>query len=158
MIRELLSTWGDYQVAIDRVLAATERTLYIFDLDLEHLKLESPARIEQLQRVLLCAEPGGVRIAVRSAAKIKTHAPRLLHLLELHGHVMSIVETSDNIAHVRDSMVIADSRHGVIRFDQDQPRCKLVTEDEAEIQPYVMRFEEIWLEGQTPVSPNTLGL
>jgi hypothetical protein len=67
-------------------------------------------------------------------------------------------QTADQLAHLRDSMILVDDAHAVIRFDRDQPRGKLLVDESDEVMPYRRRFEEIWAEGGTPVAATTLGL
>ena len=55
-------------------------------------------------------------------------------------------------------MILVDDVHALIRFDRDQPRCKLLVDESDEIMPYRRRFDEIWAEGGIPVSATTLGL
>jgi hypothetical protein len=55
-------------------------------------------------------------------------------------------------------MILVDGRHGLIRFDRDQPRSKLLLDDPEAIRPYLQRFDALWHEGGEPVSTVTLGL
>ena len=158
MSRELFTSWADFQRAVDLVLAGAEKRLCVYDADLVQLRLDSEERIAQLQRLLHLGHADCLRIAVRKGAHVRDHAPRLLKLLSIYGHLMTIVETPDHLSHLRDSMIIADDRAGVIRFEQSQARCKLVMDDPEELSPYVKRFEELWREGNHTISPATTGL
>ncbi|MGE5387070.1 MAG: hypothetical protein ACM3SV_14405 [Betaproteobacteria bacterium] len=158
MASELLTSWGEYRAAVDRILALATDELCIFDPDLGELKLESGERLDELRRLLAAGKSGCLKIALRDATFFRTHCPRLNELLRIHSHLLLVSETPDSIAHLRDCMILADSRHGLIRFDQGQPRSKLVLDDPDGIAPYKRRFEEILLEGGTPISATTLGL
>ena len=158
MSRELFNSWTDYQHGVDAILASAGHRLCIYDQDLAQLKLDSSKRLAQLQRLLQQGRSGCLRIAIRDAAHLRQHAPRLLALLATYNHLMTIVETGENLAHLRDSMLIADGERALIRFDQEQARSKLLIDEPGETMPYQKRFEEIWLESNHPISPSTLGL
>lgn len=145
-------------MAVDRILALGRETLWIYDSNLGELKLETPAHLEALRVLLQSGKPNCLKIALRDASNLRDRSPRLNDLLRTHSHLMAVAETPDNLAHLRDGMILADGRHALIRFDQDQPRSKLVIDDPDEIAPYQRRFEEIWMEGGTPISATTLGL
>ena len=79
-------------------------------------------------------------------------------LLALHSHNSAAQQTPEQLGHLRDSMILVDDAHALIRFDRDQPRCKLLIDEPEEVMPYRRRFEEIWAEGGIPVATTTLGL
>lgn len=158
MITPLFTTWSDYQTAIDQLLALAERQLFIYDHDLARLKLDSPTRLEALTRIVKNGEEDCLRIAVRHATHFREHSPRLVELLRTHSHRLSMQETPDSIAHLRDGMILADNRHALILFDQEQPRGKLLCDAPTEITPYLRRFDDIWNEGGAFLSATVLGL
>ncbi|HRE17314.1 MAG TPA: hypothetical protein PLW86_09685 [Rhodocyclaceae bacterium] len=158
MSRELFSTWSEFQRGVDIVLAAAEHRLCIYDPDLALLKLDNTERLPELQRILKNGRSGCISIAVRDSTHLRNHAPRLMALLTSYGHLMTIVEAPETLAHLRDSMLIADGSNALIRFDQDQARSKLLQDAPEEVTPYQTRFDEIWMESRHPVTPNTLGL
>lgn len=158
MPTEILTTWGDYQVAVDRLLAVTSGHLHIYDSDLAQIKLDAPARIEALQRLLMRSREANIRIALRDTTHLHRHQPRLTELWHLHTHCVFALQTPENLAHLRDCMILADARHGLVRFDQDHPRCKLILDDPEELAPYVRRFNEIWQEGGTALTSGVTGL
>ena len=158
MARELITTWSDYQSAIDRLLAMTSQSLCIYDEDLGQLKLETPSRLKELKRILQEDGRDTLQIAVRNATLLRQHAPLLLGLLTTFSHRATAQETPPNIAHLRDCMMIADGRHALIRFERDLPRSKLLTDEAEELKPYLNRFGEIWTEGGEPITNTTLGL
>jgi len=158
MTTELFTAWGDYQTAIDRLLALASNELRIYDRNLTQLKLDNPARIEMLKRLLTNSREISLRIAVRDAKHIRDQSPRLLELLRNHSHRMAIIETPENLAHLRDGMILADNGNGLILFDQDQARSKLIIDDIGETSVYLRRFDEIWREGGQSVSASVAGL
>ena len=157
MARELINSWSDYHLALDRLLALATQQILIYDEDLGNLSLDGH-RLAHLQRVLAAGQAGAVRIALRNAAPLRSQYPRLLALLGKWSHLAAAQQTPEHLAHLRDNMVIVDSRHGLIRFDRDQPRSKLLIDDPDMIRPYQQRFEEIWGESSDPVNAVTLGL
>ena len=159
MSRELFTTWSDYQSAIDRLLALAAGRIWIYDEDLGMLHLENPERIEMLKRPLAVAPHDCLRIAVRNSKSLQQQRqPLLQQLLTTHSHNAAVQQTPEQLGHLRDSMILVDGGHALIRFDRDQPRCKLLIDEPEEVMPYRRRFEEIWAEGGTPVSATTLGL
>lgn len=161
MARELITDWTGYAAALDRLLAIASEQIDIYDEDLSHLGLIAPARLEALQRVLHRGRNGNapcLRIAVRDATRLRREHPGLFGLLQTYGHVASVTETPEQLAHLRDNMVLIDQRHALIRFDRDQPRSKLLIDESDEILPYLYRFSEIIAEGGSPIGSSTLGL
>ena len=55
-------------------------------------------------------------------------------------------------------MILLDDQHGLIRFDRDQARSKVLINESDELRPYLLRFEEIWKEPGDVVSATSLGL
>ena len=157
MTRELITTWADYQMALDRLLALATRQVLIYDEDLKQLSLDG-ARLTHVQRVLTAGGADALRIALRNAAHLNSHSPRLLSLLATWSHRAAAQQTPEHLSQLRDSMILVDGRHGLIRFDREQPRSKLLLDDPEAIRPYWQRFDALWNEGGEPVSTVTLGL
>lgn len=159
MARELITSWGDYQMALDRLLAIASHKIAIYDEDLVHLRLDSAPRLTHLKRVLAGGVAGNsIRIALRNAEPLRRQQPLLMKLLAEYGHCLSINQTPPELAHLRDSMILVDGKYGLIRFERDMPRSKLLIDEADELKPYFARLEEIWQEGGEPVSATTLGL
>lgn len=159
MARELITSWGDYQTAIDQLLAMAQSHICIFDEDLAQLHLDSSPRHNRLRHLLRAENTTGtIRIAVRNAAPLQRQHPLLLKLLANFGHRLAIRETPSNLAHLRDSMLLVDGQYALIRFERDLPRSKLLINEPEELKPYLARFEEIWGEEGSAVSATTLGL
>jgi len=159
MTRELITSWGDYQAAIDRLLILAVRKISIYDEDLGHLRLDSPSRLAELKRVLLADRNiSRIRVAVRDAELLRRQQPLLMNLIGEFSHCLSVQQTPEQLAHLRDTMILVDDKHGLIRFERDQPRSKLLLDESDELKPYIARFEDIWSEGGESVSATTLGL
>ncbi len=156
--RELITSWADFQTAIDRLLVMACRQIQIYDEDLSTLRLESATRKEQIKRFLQLGQGDALQIAVRRAASFRLQHPQLQSLLDIYGHLAKARETPPQLAHLRDSMLLVDGRHALIRFDREQPRSKLLIDETCELRPYLTRFHEIWSEGGESISGATLGL
>jgi hypothetical protein len=68
------------------------------------------------------------------------------------------METSQPLSKLRDSMILLDDQYGLIRFDQEQARSKLLINEGDELRPYLLRFEEIWKNPGETISATSLGL
>lgn len=158
MARELITSWADYQMALDRLLAIACHKISIYDEDLVALKLESAPRLLHIKRVLQAGEPNTLQIAVRNAGPIRQKNPQLLNQLATYGHLATARQTPPQLAHLRDSMILVDDKHALIRFERDQPRSKLLIDEIDEVRPYLTRFKEIWSEGGEGVTSTALGL
>lgn len=158
MARDLITSWADYQTALDRLLAIATEKICVYDEDLVALKLDSPARLSALSRLFKAGRGNSLQIALRNAALVKINGPRLLTLLGTYSHLAEIRETPHQLSHLRDSMIVVDGKHALVRFDKDQPRSKLLIDEAEEVRPYLARFLQIWAEGGETVSGNPLGL
>lgn len=158
MTREIITSWGDHQLAVDRLLAIAGRKICIYDEDLGQLHLESPERIAALKRLISQTPPGRLRLALRNADPLRNRQPLTMNLLTTWSHIAEARQTPPSLAHLRDCMLIVDDKFGLIRFERDLPRSKLLIDEIDELRPYVARFEEIWEEGGDPVGTTTLGL
>ncbi len=158
MSRELLTSWSDYQIAIDRLLALARKRICIYDEDLIQLHFENPARIAILKKVLSAETHDCLRIALRDSAPLQQKQALFRNLLTTFSHNIAVQETPEQLGHLRDAMILVDDAHALIRFDREQARCKLLIDEGDEVMPYRRRFEEIWTEGGNPVGATTLGL
>jgi hypothetical protein len=158
MARELITSWTDYQMALDRLLAIACHKISIYDEDLVMLKLDSEPRLIHVKRILTAGQDDALQIAVRNGGPVRQKNPLLLNLLTAFSHRAAARETPQQLAHLRDSMIIVDDKHALIRFDRDQARSKLLIDDIDELRPHLTRFREIWSEGGEAISSSTLGL
>jgi hypothetical protein len=158
MSREIITNWADHQLAIDRLLSLATRKILVFDPDLEHLKLDQPERISELIRVLQPATQTALQIAVRNAEPLYARHPRMMHLLSAYSHVATAQQVGAHLSHLRDAIFLVDDHHGLIRFDQDNVRSKLLIDEAEELSPYLKRFNEIWNEPGEAIKPSVLGL
>jgi len=158
MARTLITSWSDCRLAVDQLLALAQHEIRVVDQDLGLLGLSSRETLAHLRRFLANKRQPCIRIALRDGAALSARAPLFTELLVTHGHLVSVQQTPEHLAGLRDAMVLIDDRHGLVRFDRDQPRAKLLIEEIDDLQPYVHRFDELWTEGGIPLSPRPLGL
>lgn len=158
MPTKLITTWAEYDSAVQDVLALATHSLLIFDTDLSTLKLDRPDRLLLLRQFLSADRGHSVQIALLSADHLRRNCPRLMELLASHAHNLSIIECPPHLATLNDSLILADSRHGTIRFNKDHARAKVIINDVEACTPYQHRYDQIIEEGGTPVTPTTLGL
>ncbi len=144
MTRELITSWIDYQAAVDHLLAQPANKLLIFDHDLAHLQLDTPAHHEALKQQLL--HGAQICIVVRDASHLREQHPRLMRLLATNAHQLAIHEAPAALLNLRDSLLLCDDQNGLIRFEQTLPRSKILLDECEELRPYLQRFEEIWHE------------
>lgn len=157
MSSTLLTTYGEYDAAIDLILSLAERRLDIFDHDLALLKLDQPTRHAALQR-LLALPNHQLRIVVQDSHSVVSRQPLLMRLLNTHGHHFSLIEADEKLQHLSDSIIVADNAHALLRFHRDQPRGKILEDEEEEVKPYQRKFQSILDEGGTTLSPRVAGL
>ena len=158
MSRQLFTSWSAYQAAVDRALSLATRSIRIYDEDLRQLHLESDGRTDRLREFLAQGHPESLRVALRNSAPLQQKQSMIMSVLTRYNHIAQAKQTPEQLGHLRDSMLIVDDRHAVIRFDRDQPRSKLLEDDPDEVAPYLRRFDEIWDEGGDAIGPTTLGL
>lgn len=157
MSSTLLTSYGEYDAAIDLLLSLAERRLDIFDHDLSQLKLDQPDRHAALVR-LLGAPASRLRIVIQDGQSVLARHPRLARLLDTHGHQFSLIEADPGLQHLSDSMLLADGNHALLRFHKDQPRGKLLEDEADEVRPYERKFQSILDEGGSPLSSRVAGL
>lgn len=158
MARTLITSWSDCRLAVDQLLALAQREIRVYDQDLGPLGLASRETIAHLRQFLAGKRQPCIRVALRDGAELSARAPLFVELLATHGHLISLQQTPEHFAGLRDSMLLVDQRHGLVRFDRDQARAKLLIDEIDDLQPYLHRFDELWDEGGAPVTPRPLGL
>lgn len=158
MPSKLITTWGEYESAVQEILALATHTLRIFDENLSTLKLDRPGRIATLREFLNANPKHSLQIAVQDAERLRLNSPRLMALLVTYSHNLQIIECPPHLTTLSDSLILADGKHGVLRFHKAQARGKVIIDDIEECAPYLHRYEQILAEGGTPVIGRALGL
>ena len=154
----LITSWTDYDQAIDQILETAQTDLAVFDPDLTRLRLESPSRNAQLLRLLSGKPAGRVTLVIQRAEPFLQEMPRLQRLLRDYSHCLEIRQGEGEVVKLTDTLVLADQHSALVRFHRDQPRSRLILADPGACAPYRKRFEAILAEGGQALSTYSLGL
>ena len=149
---------AEFQTAADRFLAQPGRELRLFDPDLKSLRLNSPARVAQLESFLRGSRTRKIYIVVHNTDHLTRHCPRMLALLKLFNHVIQINRTHEEIRNLQDAFMVLDARHYLRRPLAEHYRGALGLHDETEALAMRSRFQEIWSASYPGVSSTTVGL
>ena len=155
---ERFDTKADYQAAVERLLLQPGRELRIFDPDLTSLRLNDPARVEQLARFLGASRTRRIYIAVHSTDHVTRQCPRMMALLGRFAHAMQINRTQEDIREVQDAFLVLDALHYVRRPVAQFFRGAMGLGDANEGLAMRGRFMEIWAASFPAVSATTVGL
>lgn len=145
------------EAALDEILVRAQKTVRIFDNVLGQ-GYNSITRFEALRRFLRSNPRNRLLIVVHHSQTMDRNCPRLLNLLRMHPHVISIHETHQAAKAVYDPFAVVDERHHVHRFHFEQPRGVLSMDDPIGTHSFIERFEEIWEASSPARSATTLGL
>ena len=148
----------DYAQALDRVIAEACRELCIFDQDFEKGEYASVERYQLLHAFLQKSEQAKVTIILQNAHYFLANCPRLLGLLRIYGHKITVFETNDFAKIAKDCFVIADKQHYCRRFHVAQARFKYALNDFDTSNSLLMRFDELLAETTEAISVTKLGL
>ena len=148
---------AEYDAALDTALAKARRSIRIFEHTLGR-GYNSPQRFDLLRRFLLASQRNRLQIVVHEPRTIDRNCPRILNLLRLHSHAISIHETHSNAKSVYDPFAVVDDHSFVHRFHFDEMRGLLALDDPIGTHALAERFEEIWEASSPTVSPTTIGL
>ena len=149
---------GDFQQALDRFLEQPGRELRLFDPDLKSLRLNSPARIAQLEGFLRASRTRRIYIAVHHTDHLTRQCPRMMELLKLFTHAIQINRTHEEIRNLQDAFLVLDSQHYLRRPVAEFFRGAIGLHDETEALVMRSRFQEIWGASYPGVSSTTVGL
>jgi hypothetical protein len=147
----------EYDAALDTVLTKARRSIRIFEHTLGR-GYNSPQRFEMLRRFLLVNPRNRLQIVVHEPRAIDRNCPRILILLRLHSHSISIHETHSNAKSVYDPFTVVDDHSFVHRFHFDEMRGLLALDDPIGTHALAERFDEIWEASSATVSATTIGL
>ena len=144
--------------AIDELVDLAQHHLQVFDVDLAQGGWQTAARSERVTAFLRRTPKARLDVIVHDTRWLEASCPRLVALLRLYSHAMTVYRTGPEARAAMDPLVIADGRHFLHRFHVDQPRAVLAVESPLRARPLVMRFEEIWATGEPGLNASVLGL
>lgn len=155
---ELLEGTVAYAQAIDEVIGLAQRTLHVFDSDLAVGGFAGLARYLALRDFLQRDRGSRFVVVLHDVGYLTAHCPRLMQLLRVYAHAVSVFQTYEHARHASDALVIADGRHYVHRFHRDGRRFLLARHDPAGAGELEERFAQLQ-EASHPAAPaTTLGL
>lgn len=147
-----------YSDAINIILASAERELLIFDQDLSHGDFASKQKFELFQTFLNKSPSNQLTIILQNKDFFLNKCPRLIDLLTIYGHKMTVYETNETAKHAKDCFILADDKNYVKRIHIDQARFKYGLDDLATIGLLNSRFKDLLDATQEAVSISKLGL
>ena len=153
-----LATIAEQTAAIDELIALARHHIQVFDQDLSQTGWNNAARSERLAAFLREVRGRRLDIIVHDTRYLESACPRMLKLLGVYGHAMSILQTGAEGKVATDPLLIVDGKHYLHRFHFDQPRAALGILQPEQAQPLVARFGEIWATGESGVNATVLGL
>ena len=149
---------GDFQKSLERFLEQPGRELRLFDPDLSSLRLNSPARIAQLEKFLRGSRTRRIFIVVHHTDHLTRQCPRMMDLLKRFTHAIQINRTHEEIRNLQDAFLVLDAQHYLRRPVAEFFRGAIGLHDETEALVMRSRFQEIWGASFPGVSSTTLGL
>lgn len=149
---------AEFHAALDRFLEQSGRELRLFDSDLKALRLNSPARLAQLERFLRGSRTRRIYIVVHETDYLTRQCPRMMALLKLFTHAIQINRTHEEIRSLQDAFLVLDAQHYLRRPVAEAFRGAIGLHDETEALAMRSRFQEIWSASYPGVSSTTVGL
>jgi hypothetical protein len=154
----MLNGESAYEAAIDEVINRAERSLHIFDTDLAAGGYSTARRAEALQSFLMRNRANRLTFVLHETEYLTRYCPRLMNLLKLYSHAISILQTNEHGRVASDPMVIADAAHYVHRFHADGVQALQALDDHAGARQLEERFEQLQESASPAVFAFTLGL
>ncbi|OIR06614.1 hypothetical protein GALL_112210 [mine drainage metagenome] len=147
-----------YSKAVSLILASAQRELLIFDQDLSRGDFCSLYNSNLLQQFFTKTPTSHLTIILQDTNFVKEKCPRLINLLSIFGHKMSIYETNLSAKHIKDCFVIADAQHYINRIHINQARFKYGLSDTENIGIFKLRFQELLGMTKDMITITKLGL
>jgi len=160
-IYRIMDSKVDALGAIHEVLSLAKTSIAIFDVSpvtMREREYGRPATIELLRQLMLNNRSRKIRIALHETNGIEGELPRLMTLMGDFSTQLFIQRTVDDARNVQDVMLIADGDAVWRKPVASHPRSIVTIHDAADAEPYIARFEEIWLLTEYAVSSRGTGL
>jgi hypothetical protein len=156
--RTLLTSYAEYDAAIEAMLGLATEEILVFDPDGAQLGFDRKARAAQLAAFLERSPTSRIRLAVHDEAWIASRCPRLIALMRDFAGRVHVHRTEDDARRAQDCFVVVDHDDCVRRPVAGQPRGVALRAAPHEVALQRVRFEEIWENSVPAVSATTLGL
>lgn len=153
----LIESRRDRETAIDDVIAATQRTLRIFDRCLSP-DYNTRQRCALLAALLQNAAGPRILVALHDCSGIARDHPRFAALARQFSHRIEIFRVLPHAVHAQDAFVIADDHSYVHRFHRDQSRARHAVDDPGGARLLIDRFSAIREASEPGFAATTLGL
>lgn len=153
----LIESHSERERAIDDLIAATQRTLRIFDRCLSP-DYNMRQRCALLAGLLRNTAGPRILIVLHDCNNIGRDHPRFTALARQFGHRIEIHRLLPHAAHAQDAFVITDDHSYVHRFHCDQPRARYAVNDPGGARRLIDRFSTIREASEPGFSATTLGL
>lgn len=147
-----------YAEAINIILASAQHELLIFDQDLTHGVFASVQKYKLLQQFLSQNLNSHLTIILQDSRFFQEKCPRLLNLLTIYQHKMTVYETNTSAKHAKDCFILADNQHYIKRIHIDQARFKYGLNDLENVAVLASRFKELLEASYDTVAISKLGL
>jgi hypothetical protein len=147
-----------YAEAINIILASAQHELLIFDQDLSHGDFTSNQKYDLFQQFLNKSPSSHLTIILQNTVFFQSNCPRLLNLLTIYRHKMTVYETNQSAKHAKDCFILADDQNYIKRIHIDQARFKYGLSDLANTSLLNTRFKELLEATHDVVAISRLGL
>lgn len=147
-----------YAEAISIILASAQHELLIFDQDLSHGDFASKQKYDLFQQFLNKSPGSHLTIILQDTGFFQGKCPRLLNLLTIYRHKMTVYETNQSAKHAKDCFILADDQNYIKRIHIDQARFKYGLNDVTSAGVLNMRFKELLEATHDVVAISRLGL
>ena len=154
----IVDTVAAQKAAIDALIALARQRLQIFDVDLSDGGWQTAGRAEKLAAFLRRAPEARIDLIAHDLRWFEASCPRILALLRVHSHAITVYRTGSEARSAMDPLLIADGKHFLHRFHVDHPRASFAIEQPQLARPLVTRFEQIWATGEPGLSATVLGI
>lgn len=147
-----------FEKAIDLITSHAQRELLIFDANLARGGYGSVQRAELLQNFLARGHGNRLTILLHDTDHLAHRCPRLMQLLKIYSHAVTVHRTGEEAQVAQDSFVLADGLHYLHRFHVDHARFRYGLNDPVAVHPLQERFGQIMETSTQGLSATTLGL
>jgi hypothetical protein len=160
-IYRIMDSKVDALAAIGEVLAQAQTSIAIFEespVSMREREYGRPATIELLRQLMLGNRSRKIRIALHETNDIGSELPRLMTLMGDFSTQLFIQRTIGDARSAQDVMLIADDDAVWRKPVASHTRSIVTIHDAADAEPFINRFEEIWLLTEHAVSSRGTGL
>jgi hypothetical protein len=149
-------TRRELEACFRALLNQAQGRLDLFDPDFAAYPLGAPD-VEARLRAFLQAG-GALRLALHETRHVERACPRFLRLVRDYSHRIECRQSPRSLRHLSDSFALADGLHVVRRFHADHMRGEAAFDAPAAVELPAHRFEALWEESLTTLSPTVTGL